>query len=61
MLYDLIIESFNKDRKGIRFGRNIVRNFNKDLLPEHVKFYLIYYYFLIAFLKSCFRDRNDRD
>jgi len=42
----LIVESLDKDRKAS--GRNVVRNFNKDLLSEHVKFYLIYYYFLIA-------------
>jgi len=38
----LIVESLDKDWKAT--SRNVVRNFNKDLLPEEVKFYLIYYY-----------------
>jgi len=41
----LIVESLDKDWKAT--SRNVERNFNKDLLPEEVKFYLIYY-FLIA-------------
>jgi len=41
-LYGWIIESLDNDRKAS--GRNVVRSYNKDLLPEHVKFYLIYYY-----------------
>jgi len=47
----LIVESLNKDWKAT--SRNIVRNFNKDLLPEEVKFYLIYYFIIkkIFFLK----------
>jgi len=47
----LIVESLNKDWKAT--SRNIVRNFNKDLLPEEVKFYLIYYFIIkkISFLK----------
>jgi len=41
-LYSWIIESLGKDRKAP--GRNVVRSFNKDLLLEHVKFYLFIYY-----------------
>jgi len=49
-LYGLIVESLDKDRKVS--DRNVVRNFNKDLLQEHVKFYLIYYYLIAGNIKT---------
>jgi len=41
----MIIEALDKDRKAS--DRNVVRNFNKDLL-QNMSFYMIYYYFLIS-------------